>query len=371
MTSPHSDGDGPSVRRDVELVKAALLYADEVELVSPGAAMLGSVAAIATGGPTAIIDVLAALDDETLKHLNDGKPMPDNFRELIPMLPLMLDPQFAELAGVEHEIGEMREHFASAQGEFESVAESLIEQAGAGDLVPALESGILTLDTAGMDAGDTDAQVAAYVERIRRRLRDPLRKVLFDSEAADLVSSLVGQPGADDHGFGIKRAGQAAVGAGLVSRLPAFPGAPMEMVLGLRAELAVPLVRYRAATLELAQNLTPAFGIDLEAQVDDLWTSKVAPAILEIEETLAENNFVRELAKRSTSSVKTLLAGGAGLYTGLTVADSLPGAAAAVAGAAVGVAPAVGEAAWAARDARCAARRSNIFYLYDANRRLG
>ena len=44
ITSPTSQSGGPVLHRDVETVKAALLYADEVELVSPGAAMLGSVA---------------------------------------------------------------------------------------------------------------------------------------------------------------------------------------------------------------------------------------------------------------------------------------------------------------------------------------
>src|SRR3954469_4015450 len=43
-TTPDRGSDGPSLQRDITLVKAALLYADEVELVSPGAAMLGSMA---------------------------------------------------------------------------------------------------------------------------------------------------------------------------------------------------------------------------------------------------------------------------------------------------------------------------------------
>jgi hypothetical protein len=47
-TTPHRGATGVSLERDVTLVKSALLYADEVELVSPGAAMLGSVASVAS-----------------------------------------------------------------------------------------------------------------------------------------------------------------------------------------------------------------------------------------------------------------------------------------------------------------------------------
>jgi len=99
ITSPKSHPNGPVLHRDVELVKAALLYADEVELVSPGAAMLGLVAGLAEGGIPALIELFGSFDDETLGDLNQGKPMPDNFREMLPLLPLLMDPGRRETHG--------------------------------------------------------------------------------------------------------------------------------------------------------------------------------------------------------------------------------------------------------------------------------
>lgn len=369
VTSPKSQPGGPILHRDVELTKAALLYADEVELVSPGAAMLGSVAALAEGGIPALIELFESLDDETLGSLNQGKPMADNFREMLPLLPLMMDPDVAKLAGIEDEVQGFSSQLEEAQAQLAEVAETLISSAGADELIPALDSGLLTLDTAGVEAADTDAMVQNFSGIIQQRLRDPQRKVLFDAETAYLAQALVDEAGGD-HGPGLRRAGQAAVGSGLISRLPAFPNARMDELLDLRTDLAGPLTRYRASTLDLSANLNPALGAELEAQVDDLWTAKVAPALLEIEETLAEHTFVRELAKRASSDVKALLTGGAGVYIGVTTAASLPAAAAALVGAALGTAPVVGQSAWSMIDARKTAMRNDLFYLYETNRRL-
>ena len=353
----------------MELTKAALLYADEVELVSPGAAMLGSVAALAGGGMPAFLEMFSALDDKTLAHLNQGTPMPENFREMLSLLPVLMDPEVAALAGIEDDVKGFSAQFDEIQEQLSEVAEGLMTSAGADELIPALEAGLLTLDTAGIDATDTDAMVERFVGIIETRLRDSRRKVLFDAETASLANALVAEA-SDGHIPGLKRAGQAAVGSGLISRLPAFPDAPMDELLELRSDLTNPLTRYRAAALDLSGQLSPVLGDELEAQVDDLWAAKVAPALLEIEETLVDHSLVRELAKRATSDIRALLTGGAGVYMGVTATASLPAAATALAGAALGAAPVVGQSAWASAEARRSAQRHELFYLYETNRRL-
>lgn len=51
VTAPNSGPRGElSVHHDVELAKAALLYADEVELISPAVAMINAMCCIAAGG---------------------------------------------------------------------------------------------------------------------------------------------------------------------------------------------------------------------------------------------------------------------------------------------------------------------------------
>ena len=117
------------LHRDIELVKAALLYADEVELVSPGAAMLGSVAALATGGTPALIELFASIDDETLGYLNEGKPMPDNFRDMLRLLPLLMDPDVAKLAGIEDDVKGFASQLEDVQTQLAEVADNLMSGA--------------------------------------------------------------------------------------------------------------------------------------------------------------------------------------------------------------------------------------------------
>jgi len=73
-TSPTAAEGGRFLAHDLELVRASLLYADSVELLSPAALMVGGVAAVHHAGPEALIEVLGSLDDETLARFGDGNP---------------------------------------------------------------------------------------------------------------------------------------------------------------------------------------------------------------------------------------------------------------------------------------------------------
>lgn len=68
-TGPEQNAEGITVQTDVRLVRAALLYADEVELISPSALMIASVANASTQGPDFLFELMETLDDDTLRHL--------------------------------------------------------------------------------------------------------------------------------------------------------------------------------------------------------------------------------------------------------------------------------------------------------------
>jgi len=64
------------------MVKSALLYADRVELISPGAAMISAVTASANRGLDGLLDVLESLDPTTRAAM--GAPdFPSNIREIV------------------------------------------------------------------------------------------------------------------------------------------------------------------------------------------------------------------------------------------------------------------------------------------------
>jgi hypothetical protein len=98
-------------------VKAAALYADEIELVSVGAVMIAGAAQLAGGGHQALLALMASLDDDTLRHLGGGKDMPANWREVLAVLSradASLPPEAAELArGLRESMAEAQEGLAA------------------------------------------------------------------------------------------------------------------------------------------------------------------------------------------------------------------------------------------------------------------
>src|SRR6266540_3766694 len=144
---------------------------------------------------------------------------------------------------------------------------------------PAFDAGILKLSASGFtDDRDTDATVSGWIGLLKGLLQDPTTRLLFDDGVGDLVRSLVAEGHVLPHQLTIKHAGEAAVGSGLVARLPALPEAPVDELLDLRQDLGPPLTRYRAAVSRLADKLAfRAFDSEFAAEIDDLWTRDVAP----------------------------------------------------------------------------------------------
>ena len=287
-TTPHPGSDGPSLQREVILVKAALLYADEVQLVSPAAAMLGSMAFVADRGGSGLFEVLQALDDKTLRNIA-GRDLPDNWRELLPALGLLsnLNPgQLLAVPGLEElaeQVAALDTGMRGAVADFSAKTEEVLAEAGAGELVPAIDAGVLTLSPAGLATDMTGAgdMLSNFLDIVKAHLADPRSRLMFDDDLAGLVREMIREGIVEPHRLTIAHAGQAAVGSGLVTRLPAFIASPMAELLDLRRDLHAPLTTYRAAVAKMADRLTTkAYQPENAAELDDLWIADVEPALV-------------------------------------------------------------------------------------------
>ena len=123
---------------------------------------------------------------------------------------------------------------------------------------------------------------------------------------------------------------------------PAFPQAPpLDELLDVKDDFKAALTRYRAAVGELEKLLEADIGAaDLDAELDEIWSDRVEPTVLALEERFLEHSFVRELAKSGATSVRCLVTQGAALYIALSTVGELAthiSAAAAAAGAALQV----------------------------------
>lgn len=382
-TTPQRGDQGPALQRDITLVKAALLYADQVELVSPTAAMLGGMAFVADRGEPALLEVLQALDDRTMRALG-GRELPANWRSVLPMLDQLrrLDP--AHLLAIPG-LAELADQLASfdavlrdSADEFTARTEQMLTTAGAEELVPAIEAGVLILSPAGLaeNLASTSDMVDNFLDIVTAHLADPRSRLMFDDDLAGVVHSMIREGVIEPNHLALTHAGQAAVGSGLVTRLPAFTSPPMTEVLDLRRDLHDPLTSYRAAVARLADQLTArAYEPENAAEIDDLWVSEVQPALVRMRQEMADHGLIRELARDAATRPDVLVraATGPGAYLGLETISTLSGwatAAAGVAAATLALGQMAGQAAHRARTERAQVERHDLFYLFELERRL-
>lgn len=371
VTGPSSSASGVSLARDVELVKASALYADQIELVSLGAVMIAGAAQLAAGGEQALLGVLRSLDDAALGELAGGQGLPDDWQEAVAALS---GPEALRHPATAQWARDWQSTMAEAQAGLTDTVEKMLVDSGAGELLPAIGTGLVTLSNSGFTSdsgGNADAVMDNWLVRLRGLLVDRKTRLVLDDEVGSLASSLIRGGQVTPHRLTIQHAGEAAVGSGLVARLPAFPDAPLDELLDLRDDLTGPFGRYRAAVVRLTDRLHAGpFDDDLSAEMDDLWSTDVQPALDDMGEGMQQHGLVQEIARAARKDARTLLAEGAGLYVGLSqlasVNDWLSGTVGA-AGAALAAGALGHERAGAARDEL---RRNDLFYLYEVDRRL-
>lgn len=389
-TTPQSSaGDRRALDQDTALTKAALLYADEVELVSLGVSMFDELRQVIDAGELGGYGLLATLDDDTINYLatRDGSEntLPPDWRQTIEAA-LSVAPEALEALGVEgaDQLRELQEAAAEHGREMQESMTNLLDEQGATELVTAIRSGVIkvaelgaspssTLRPTDLDPTDsTDVQMWNWIDALVARLTDKKTRLLFDRQAGGIIQSMLKDGMIPSNPQGLRLAAQAALGAGFTERLPAFPSAKMDELLDLRKELALPLARYRGAVARFSKDMPQVVGENLDFEVKQLWIETVKPALLGLEDEMADHGLVRELARTmSVERIRDFGSWTAGTY--LTVAivtalDALTTGLIATAGG--GAATVALEAIRARREGQAGSKASEFYYLYEANRRL-
>ena len=210
----------------------------------------------------------------------------------------------------------VRSTMAETRFELAGVVETMMVDSGAGELMPAIDSGLVTLSASGFtddSTADSDAVMDNWLVLLRGLLVDRKTRLVLDDQVGSLASSLIREGEVEPHRLTIRHPGEAAVGSGLVARLPAFPDAPLDEILDLRYDLAGPLGRYRAAVVRLSDRLHAGpFDEELSAEMDDLWATDVRPALDDMGEGMHQHGLVKEIARTVRQDARALLTEGLG-----------------------------------------------------------
>lgn len=259
-------------------------------------------------------------------------------------------------------------HWREAIPSLKKQADEVFDSHESVEIDMALEADSVRMISDGTRFEDsTDQQIAWFRDRLAKALNDPGSHVLLDDMTTELLR------GSGDYPDGLPavaetRSRRAAVGTGLVERLPTFPVAPMSHVLEAREELAEGRARYRASAKSLAEKLqSSALDATLPSEIDELWHDEVRPSLEDLRSTASKTRVAVETGKRLVTEgygVPTIAVAVANIPD---LAALLPSAAAAL-GAAGRVAVAGAAEAFKARSAR---RQHDLVYLLDVEKKLG
>lgn len=305
-TSPGSTEDGRFLADDLELVRASLLYADTVELLSPAAVMVGAVAAMQGADEEVWISALEQVNDETLAYLGLVTP-PDEFRAALSGIRALhglpreekrrrLGPRYAEIQSLFRRFRTTLDE----PGGVRDMAGALVTQAQVPELDEAIEAGVLSVsfDFMTLEA-DTDTQIREYTAYLKSLLTSPNTHLLLDERMSGIAEALMREEEVVPSAATLTRAIRSRIGTGLVAHLPVFPGASISAILEARAELESPLAKYRGGVRRLSESIqSEPFANEVEHEIADMWRDEVVPSVESLRREMSKTRVARDTAAR-------------------------------------------------------------------------
>ncbi len=313
-TAPRAAMHGISLAEDIRLLKPALLYADVVTLYSPSATMLllkGQLAGLSTADRMTFLKQVYPLFEPDQAPLVLGileayerlqKQKRGRSRDQL-LAYLQLRPKMEKLRSeIDHVWND----------ELTPTLEELLASAGADQIAGAVSAGLLEISPLieGDKQFDADRLVEAFVTKLADVLADGRAYPLFDDQTGTLVRQGLVEGRFQASPVSRERGKQAATASDFMGRLPAFPRASVAEILDIRTELEEPLVRFRSAMVEMGKLIeSSAYEEGFREQVDEVYRAKVEPALVEIDDRVRNNGYLRVLVGEVVGDTKTLLAG--------------------------------------------------------------
>lgn len=343
------------LKRELELAKAALLYADHITICSGNSTLLASLEALATLN-----------DEQKLAFIRELAPtfMPGREAELEKVI-LFLRQRHQGGAGFALAM-QFRNQLDLAWRDIRARVSQMLDEAGAHELEPAIKSGLVSIDLLDFQQSTTGI-IDAYQGKIAAYLSDPTTYPLFDDDTGRLVragreAGIFVVPTAAE-----RRATEVGLASGLIGELPAFPNADMDRVLETRVSLEPHVARFRRAVNELRGYLeATALTEGFRDEVASVYATEVQAAMDEIHQALQSPPVARVILRAGLES--SPFPGVLGLVA-FEIAHLGPVVSALLTGASLGLS--IAQRVKTDRELRQAeAARNDLYFLYRANEAL-
>jgi hypothetical protein len=367
-------------QHELELLKAALLYADRVKLCSVGASFMSS-----------LNDLDNAPFKDKLTMMREFLPMtnpgatPEELEKGYRLIDALGGSRTQRRALNQRVKREGRKVVDEGWKGLENIVQEQFRTVrGAEEFRGALRSGLVELHpfrrisavgiirmgmeaSGGLSISDlySDEIYDEYEDRIYATVQDGTTYPLFDDKTGNIVGEAVRRGLILPSQGAFARGRHGGLSGDLLQRLPLFERASVAEVLNIREELADHLDAFREAVSQFADAIGPAsWDEEFTEEAERIVRERVAPAVRRIERAVEERRDLRELSWRFGPPMAAGVVPSVGVFVG---SGSVLGSLAALA---VGVTTGAAQGAARHREHRRALEGNQLYFYYSAGELL-
>lgn len=277
-----------SIEKDLRMIKAALLYADKVDLYSYQTSLILQLLLLKELDFDQMLEIFQAVlnitDPSQAIEIAEGinKYKQYNHRK-IDSLKVYKFRQMMKKSWEEHII----KRFVG----------KLEKESSINEILPILKSGHLNAYI--FQSSDTLTAVIEFYLLLANAITSSTTYALFDASSANLINSAIDANILTVPESSSSRAKHISLAANILERLPLFDRASISEVMDIRKELKAPLVRFRQAIMTFSEAIqSEPWNKEFLSEAESLFRKEIEPAVLEIEESVNANKYLLTLSKK-------------------------------------------------------------------------
>ena len=358
--------------QEMSYVKSALLYADQVTLISPLAYLFHQ-----------FTDEKNSFDEKSVIKLfykilplfKDSDPITyQNFFPAVTELSRIVNSKqyrslsFSRKLMIKSQLKQYSQDLSEAMF-------SYIGNENASDLASLIKHGQVKIEKFDNSIADVDKCVYEYYKKLKVALKSSYP--LFDEQSNELMKAALESNIINVSPIDKRKIMHAGLADNYIQRLPSFSEASVDELVDIKAELFQPLTRFRSKMLNYSNSLqSMPWDDNFEQECDLLYDKEIAPALLEIEECTKDASFVKNLGKRFFTDEGFLKSTG-GLVLGVAAGgaissfnDALSTEQGMIAAGGAFVASKIASAFIEYKEQKKAIERKELYFYYKAGKKL-
>ena len=301
-----------NIYRELQYIKAALLYADSVTLISPVAYIFQQLTdetykKNSRQAVKLIQQILAMIKPSHPEVYNESAPIVNEFVNILRKNQFRSIPYVERLKFERH----LKDHVYSIG----DIIYQLMGNEQCHELDVMIRNKQIKIAQFEHTIDDVDKAVKEYFIHLNDALKNSY--ALYDEQSNNLMKLAVKDKVIHLSALEQRKITHANMTHSFIQKLPALETATMDELIDIKKELSVPLCRFRSKMLSYSDSLQALpWDNDFENECNILYDKEIVPAILEIKELTEENSFIKNLGNKMFSD-KNILKSTGGMVVGI------------------------------------------------------